>query len=77
MARWRELPRAHRTRIMIAGAVQITLAVAAWVDLARRPADRVRGPKPLWAVAIAVNFAGPLAYFRWGRVRSVDAVVER
>jgi hypothetical protein len=50
--------------------VQISLAATAWVDLARRPAELVRGPKPAWALAIAVNFVGPIAYFTVGRRRS-------
>lgn len=59
----------RRRVILAAGAVQILLATTAWWDLARRPADRVHGPKSLWAAIIALNFAGPLAYFRWGRAR--------
>jgi hypothetical protein len=49
--------------------VQISLALAAWWDLAHRPADGVRGSKRLWAAAILVNFVGPIAYFRGGRKR--------
>lgn len=56
---------------MTGATVQLALASAAWVDLARRPASEVRGPKWRWALVIGVNFAGPLSYFRWGRVRSV------
>jgi hypothetical protein len=51
------------------GAVQVSLAAAAWTDLARRPARAVNGPKGVWALVIAVNTVGPLAYFRWGRRR--------
>jgi hypothetical protein len=29
----------------------------------------VHGPKVLWALVIAVNVVGPLAYFRFGRRR--------
>ncbi|WP_239155436.1 PLD nuclease N-terminal domain-containing protein [Amycolatopsis sp. FDAARGOS 1241] len=50
--------------------IQIALTATAWWDLAHRRADQVRGPKTVWAVIIVVNFAGPLAYFRWGRLRS-------
>jgi hypothetical protein len=49
--------------------VQVGLAAAAWTDLARRAPAQVRGPKWRWAVLIAVNYAGPIAYFRWGRRR--------
>jgi len=51
----------------MAACVQISLAVTAWTDLARRPADDVDGPKALWAVVIGVNFVGPIAYFTIGR----------
>jgi hypothetical protein len=50
-----------------AGAVQLALAGTAWFDLSRRPAAAVRGPKAAWAAAIGVNFAGPIAYLRFGR----------
>ncbi|HEV7948999.1 MAG TPA: PLD nuclease N-terminal domain-containing protein [Glaciihabitans sp.] len=51
----------------LAGAVQLTLAVTAWVDLARRPAAQVKGPKTAWAFVIAVNYIGPIVYFLRGR----------
>ena len=56
--------------LVVAGSVEAALKVAALVDLSRRPADQVRGPKWRWALAITlVNAFGaaPLAYFRWGR----------
>ena len=65
--RWSDLSPAQQRAIVAAGIVQVGLATAAWVDLARRPATAVRGPKAAWAAAIAVNFAGPVAYFIWGR----------
>jgi len=48
--------------------VQVTLATAAWMDLAHRSTVAVRGPKWRWALVIVVNFVGPLAYFAFGRV---------
>ncbi len=36
-------------------------------DLARRPAEGVRGPKALWAVACFVQPVGPVAYLAVGR----------
>lgn len=65
--KWSELSPGQQNAIIAAGAVEVALAVTAWWDLSRRPAYAVRGPKPLWAVAIAVNFVGPLAYLRFGR----------
>ncbi|MER6663954.1 PLDc N-terminal domain-containing protein [Amycolatopsis keratiniphila] len=51
--------------------VQLTLATVAWTDLALRPAAEIRGSKRRWALIIAINFAGPIAYLTWGR-RPVD-----
>ncbi len=65
--RWNDLSEAQKASTVAAAAVQIALAAAAWTDLARRPAERVRGPKAAWAVAIAVNFIGPMSYFAFGR----------
>lgn len=53
--------------MLVLGSVQLSLAATAWADLATRPAAQVNGRKPVWAVVIAVNFVGPLAWFRWGR----------
>ncbi|TNC24824.1 PLDc N-terminal domain-containing protein [Amycolatopsis alkalitolerans] len=65
--KWSELTTAQRAAIIAAGAVQLSLAGFAWWDLSRRPAAAVRGTKTAWAFAIAVNFAGPIAYLRFGR----------
>jgi len=65
--RWSDLSPAQRTGVVAAASLQVALAATAWVDLARRPAELVRGPKVAWAAAIAVNFVGPLTYFAVGR----------
>ncbi len=70
--KWNEIsPRARK--IIVAGAVaEGLLKVAALIDLKRRPASQVRGPKWVWAaVVVAVNSLGgaPLAYFLFGRRR--------
>jgi hypothetical protein len=67
--RWSDLPPAQKAGVVVTTTIQFGLAAAAWTDLARRPAVQVRGPKWRWALVIAVNYAGPLAYFRWGRAR--------
>ena len=67
--RWSDLSDAQKTAVLVAASVQISLAATAWVDLARRPAEQVRGPKAAWAAAIALNFVGPVAYFTVGRIR--------
>jgi hypothetical protein len=59
-----------RTRklIMAAGVGQAALLLAAQIDITRRPAEQVRGPKLGWRLVSLLNFVGPLAYFRWGRL---------
>ena len=69
---WRDLSPGTRRVVVAVGSVEAALKVAALVDLVRRPAEQVRGPKWRWALAIVVvNSVGlvPLAYFRYGRRR--------
>jgi heme/copper-type cytochrome/quinol oxidase subunit 2 len=48
--------------------LQLTLMIIALVDLARREAVRVRGPKWLWIILIVLGeLIGPIAYFIVGR----------
>jgi hypothetical protein len=67
--RWSELTDKQRALLLVAASVQVSLAVSAWADLADRPATEINGSKARWAAIIAVNFVGPLTYFRWGRKR--------
>lgn len=67
---WSGLSRRRRAVLLVLGAVQLSLAVAAWRELARRPSAQVNGRKTPWALVIAVNWIGPLSYFRWGRRRA-------
>lgn len=64
---WKDMSTGQRAGAMVLGAVQVTLAISAWVDLARRPAEQVRGSKGKWALIIAINYIGPIAYFVRGR----------
>ena len=43
--------------------------LAALADLRRRPAEQINGSKRLCVAASFVNFAGPIAYFAFGRKR--------
>jgi hypothetical protein len=65
--KWSELSPAHQPAVLVLGSIQLFLAATAWADLARRPAAQVNGRKALWVAVIAVNWIGPLSYFRWGR----------
>jgi len=65
--KWSDLTSGQQAAIVVAGCVQVSLAAAAWADLARRPAEDVVGSKGKWAAIIAINFVGPVAYFARGR----------
>jgi hypothetical protein len=67
--RFSELSPPLRAAVMVLGAVQIALYLAAYVDIAKRPAARIRGSKARWRAVCLLNTIGPLSYFRWGRVR--------
>ncbi len=69
---WHDLSPMRKACIIVAALIQISLAIGAWVDLARRPKEQVRGRKALWIPVIAVNFVGPLTYFGWGRRKHVE-----
>lgn len=68
--RWNELGPRTRRLIVAGAAFEGTLKIAALMDLARRPADEIRGSKLRWAAAITlVNSVGavPITYFLRGR----------
>lgn len=71
--RWQDLSDRQRFAVLTAASIQLLLAATAWADLATRPADRVNGRKRFWALVIAINWVGPICYFRWGRRRTTDA----
>ena len=68
--KWDDLDPRTRRLIVVAGAIDGALRLAALVDLARRPSNEVRGSKSKWAMAVTlINSLGavPIAYFAWGR----------
>ena len=68
--KWAELSDRQRAWLLAAAAGELSLKIAALMDIKRRPADRIRGPKVLWRAAMAVNLLGPVSYFAIGRKRS-------
>ncbi|NLU65112.1 PLDc_N domain-containing protein [Rhodococcus sp. HNM0563] len=66
-ARFSDMSPRRRAGVLALASIQLALAVSAWVDLATRPAEKVEGSKLKWALIIAVNFVGPISYFRAGR----------
>ncbi|MBF0661447.1 MULTISPECIES: PLDc N-terminal domain-containing protein [unclassified Rhodococcus (in: high G+C Gram-positive bacteria)] len=65
--RFAEMPPWKQALVLTLASVQLSLAATAWADLATRPAEKVNGSKLKWALVIAVNFFGPIRYFRKGR----------
>jgi Phospholipase_D-nuclease N-terminal len=68
-SRWADLSNRQRALLAAAAAAEVSLKIAALVDIQRRPASQIRGPKALWRAAMAVNLIGPLSYFIVGRRR--------
>ena len=69
---WNGLSTRSRRFFIVAGTAEAALKVAALVDIKRRPADQIRGPKLAWVALVGVvNSVGlaPLSYFVWGRRR--------
>jgi hypothetical protein len=70
--RWSDLSERTRRLLAITVVAEGIVKVAALIDLKRRPASQVRGPKWLWATVLAVvSSAGvvPISYFVFGRRR--------
>lgn len=68
--KWNDLTPAQRAAVVAGATVELVLTTVALVDLARRPASSVRGPKALWALGCFVQPVGPLAYLALGRRRA-------
>ncbi len=67
--RWADMQLAQRRMLVVSVAVQFALLAAALIDIRRRPREQIRGPKGVWAGVSFINFAGPAAYFVFGRKR--------
>jgi hypothetical protein len=70
--RWNQLSQTQRRFILAAAAVDVVLKAAALIDMSKRSADEIRGPKWLWATSVTViGSAGllPASYFVFGRRR--------
>jgi hypothetical protein len=67
---WRDLSEQNRRLLIAAAVAEGILKVAALIDIKRRPASQIRGPKWVWAAMVAVvGSAGvvPVSYFVVGR----------
>jgi hypothetical protein len=66
--RWDDMTTLQQVLIMLLVSLNVSLAVSAWVDLAERPSELVKGSKRTWAFVIAIDVIGPLMYWRRGRI---------
>ena len=67
--KWNELDPRTRRLIIITGALEGVVKIAALIDLARRPSGEVRDSKARWVAAVTlINSvdAVPIAYFVYG-----------
>ncbi len=62
MAKWSQLSSSEKAVVLTLASIELSLTATAAVDLIRRPAQRVHGPKALWGVALLVQPVGPIAY---------------
>ncbi len=67
--RFGDFSRAQQIALIALGVVEVSLLVAAELDIQRRPSDQVVGRKAWWRAICLINIIGPLSYFRWGRRR--------
>jgi hypothetical protein len=69
---WSDLSQRTRRLLIITAVAEGILKLAALIDIKRRPASQVRGPKWVWAAVVTVvSSAGavPISYFIFGRRR--------
>jgi hypothetical protein len=70
---WQDLTDRQKRGIVLLGAFQLALLVAALIDIRRRPAAEINGSKRLWTMVVFINGIGPIAYFVFGRKRQAPA----
>jgi len=65
--KWSDFSPVQQRAIAISAGVELVLTTVALLDLVRRPAGQVRGPKALWALGMFVQPVGPIGYLAFGR----------
>ena len=66
---WKDMTPGQRVGMLVVGAGQLALLVAAQRNISKTPAAQIRGNKAVWRAASFINFFGPLSYFLFGRRR--------
>jgi hypothetical protein len=69
LRRWEDLSSGQQRAVIAVGAITTIWQVAMLWDLARRPAEQIRGTKRSWVLASFVRPFGQIAYDAWGRRR--------
>jgi hypothetical protein len=64
---WGGLSTPQRAAFVGLASVEFVLTTKAWLDLAKRPRDQIRGPKAAWLLVSFVQPVGPMAYLTIGR----------
>jgi hypothetical protein len=75
---WDDLDERTRRLLIAAAVAELILKIVALIDIKRRPASQIRGPKWVWATVVTVvSSAGviPISYFAFGR-RSAPGLSE-
>ena len=65
--KWSDLSKNQKIGLSALIAVEAVVTTVAVVDLTRRPAAQVRGPKLLWLSGFLVQPIGPVLYLAVGR----------
>jgi hypothetical protein len=65
--KWNKLKPEQKTVIASLIFLQLSLLIAALVDIYRRPSIEIRGRKIWWVLGSFIDFIGPIAYFVFGR----------
>jgi hypothetical protein len=68
--KWSDLSQGQRNAIKVLAVTEFLLKILMLVDIKRRPASQIRGPKAAWRAAAVVNTIGPVSYFLFGRRKS-------
>lgn len=71
---WRDMSKGQRISVLVSGAVNLALLVAAQRSIAKTPDSNIRGKKVMWRALSFINFFGPVSYFLVGRRRESGLV---
>ena len=65
--RWEDRSSGQQRAVIAVGAITTIWQLVMLWDLARRPAEQIRGAKRVWVLASFVRPFGQIAYYAWGR----------